>query len=48
MGPMRTGNKVCMDSLKQRLSGIKGSWGDASDTGDSSWMVLKDDMREVR
>ena len=48
MGPMRTGNKVCVDPLEQRSSGIEGNWGNASDTGDGSWMVLEGDTREVR
>ena len=45
---MRMGNEVCVDPLKQRLSGIEGSWGDAGDTWDGSWMVLEDDMRGAR
>ena len=48
MGPMRMGDEVGADPLEQRLSGIEGSWGNASDAEDGSWTVLEGNMREVR
>ena len=45
---MRMGDEVCADPLKQRLSGIKGGWGNASNAGDGSRTVLEGDMRQAR
>ncbi|KAH9972899.1 hypothetical protein BJV74DRAFT_799017 [Russula compacta] len=36
MGPMKSGNVVCMAPLEQRSSGIGGGWGKASDVRNGS------------